>query len=236
MLKTEIIELKTLGNTINVILRQSFKAKNISIRTKRHKVELVLPYGVSESLGCKFLLSKEKWIRDKLKNIKEAPKIQTLHNKYSILNNVYKLKHINTKSEFSVSIKDRHIVAHTPKENLVDALTIFFKHTALYEINALAENLAEEHELQYNRISVKELKSKWGSCSSLKNLTFNWRIIFAPMTVFHYLVVHELCHLKEMNHSARFWKLVTDILPNYKTSEHWLKEQGHSLYHYLPIE
>jgi predicted metal-dependent hydrolase len=236
MLSTEIIELKTLGEAVNVELRRSLKAKNISIRIKGKKVELVLPYKAPEKLGCNFLLRKEKWIREKLKNRKEGPKKHAIHNEYSILNNVYKLKHINTKSKFSASIEDQYIVAHSSNENLFEALTDFFKHKALLETTALAKYLSEIHEFQYNKISVKELKSKWGSCSSLKNLVFNWRIIFAPRSVFHYLVTHEICHLKEMNHSTRFWKLVASISPEYKEAKRWFREHGHTLHHYLPIE
>jgi len=75
----------------------------------------------------------------------------------------------------------------------------------------------------YNRISIKQHKSRWGSCSSQRNLNFNYRIIFLPPELADYIVVHELCHLKEMNHSPRFWRLVAQIIPNYKEHEKVLK-------------
>ncbi len=77
-----------------------------------------------------------------------------------------------------------------------------------------------------NRISIKDQKSLWGSCSSNKNLNFNWRLIMAPPEVAEYVVVHEMCHLKYMNHSPEFWKEVADILPDYQEWKQWLKEHG----------
>lgn len=73
-------------------------------------------------------------------------------------------------------------------------------------------------------IRIKDVKSRWGSCSSKRNLNFNWRLVMAPMEVLDYVVVHELCHLKEMNHSKNFWRLVEEIQPDYKKHKNWLKE------------
>ena len=74
------------------------------------------------------------------------------------------------------------------------------------------------------RICIKDVKSRWGSCSSKRNLNFNWWLIMAPMEVLDYVVVHELCHLKEMNHSKDFWVLVEGILPDYKERRKWLRD------------
>lgn len=75
-------------------------------------------------------------------------------------------------------------------------------------------------------IRIKDVTSRWGSCSSKRNLNFNWRLVMAPMEVLDYVVVHELCHLKEMNHSPSFWRLVGEILPDYKVQREWLKTCG----------
>lgn len=79
------------------------------------------------------------------------------------------------------------------------------------------------------RIAVKDQKTRWGSCSSKGNINFNYRIIMAPLYIVDYLVVHELCHLIELNHSKAFWDLVEGILPNYRQCMDWLKENGSSL-------
>ncbi len=79
------------------------------------------------------------------------------------------------------------------------------------------------------QIRVKDQKTRWGSCSSLHNLNFSWRLIMAPPEVLDYVVVHELCHLTHMNHSRDFWDMVERIMPEYRQYKQWLKENGHLL-------
>ena len=82
----------------------------------------------------------------------------------------------------------------------------------------------------YGRITIRNQTSRWGSCSSKGNLNFNWRLIFAPEEVVDYIVVHELAHRKEMNHSRAFYNVVASVLPDYKVQEKWLKENGEKLW------
>lgn len=88
---------------------------------------------------------------------------------------------------------------------------------------------ADKEGFSYNKIRIKTLVSRWGSCSSKRNLNFNCLIMLAPNYVIDYVVVHELCHLREMNHSKKFWAEVKKILPNYEMSTLWLKENGRNI-------
>lgn len=81
----------------------------------------------------------------------------------------------------------------------------------------------------HNSISIRDQKTRWGSCSSNGNLNFNWRLMLAPPRVLDYVVVHELCHRKEMNHSKAFWHTVEMVLPDYKELRKWLRENGRTL-------
>lgn len=81
----------------------------------------------------------------------------------------------------------------------------------------------------YQRIAIRDQKTRWGSCSSKGNLNFNWRLVLAPVSVLDYVVVHELAHRREMNHSSRFWSIVEEIMPDYQTHRRWLRDQGDSL-------
>lgn len=101
------------------------------------------------------------------------------------------------------------------------ARDIFTRKTAYY---------ASVMNVTYGRISIREQKTRWGSCSSKGNLNFNWRLIFAPEEVQDYIVVHELAHRREMNHSPRFYRIVESVLPDYKREQIWLREHGGSLW------
>lgn len=79
-------------------------------------------------------------------------------------------------------------------------------------------------------IRIKDQKTRWGSCSSLHNLNFNWRLIMAPGEVLDYVVVHELCHLTHMNHSRDFWNMVEKVMPDYRVYRKWLKDNGNRLF------
>ena len=92
-----------------------------------------------------------------------------------------------------------------------------------------AEYYARQMQVSYGRVAVKDQKTRWGSCSAKGNLNFNWRLILAPGEVLDYVVVHELAHRREMNHSVRFWNLVESVLPDYQQRKRWLKENGDRL-------
>jgi len=78
--------------------------------------------------------------------------------------------------------------------------------------------------LEYGRVFVKDQRTLWGSCSGRKNLNFNWRLAAAPQDILDYVVIHELCHLREMNHSRKFWDLVRAACPDYPARRKWLRD------------
>jgi len=88
---------------------------------------------------------------------------------------------------------------------------------------------AEKENFVYNNITIKNLVSRWGSCSTKGNLNFNCLLMLTPDYVIDYIVVHELCHLREMNHSEKFWAEVEKIMPDYQRAELWLKQNGGNL-------
>ncbi len=106
----------------------------------------------------------------------------------------------------------------------------FLRDEARRIITPKAEDIAAFYGVKYEKISFRDIKSRWGSCSARKNLSFSSRLVGAPKSVIEYVVIHEICHLKELNHSVRFWSHVSALLPDYKESEKWLKENGRLLY------
>jgi len=92
------------------------------------------------------------------------------------------------------------------------------------------EELNKLYKFKYNRVSIRNQKTRWGSCSREGNLNFNYRIIYLPEKLADYIIVHELCHLREMNHSSRFWNLVEKTVADYRMIRRELKKEGLSLF------
>jgi predicted metal-dependent hydrolase len=113
------------------------------------------------------------------------------------------------------------------------ALLNFFKHEALEHANHHSQ-VAHRLNAHPSAIRIKDTLSRWGSCNRKGEISVQWRLIFAPETVFNYVIAHEICHLLEFNHSDRFWSLVDQVHPTYKEDQKWLKEHGKTLHSYFP--
>ena len=223
------ITLGRLGPDIQVQVRCSLRAKRISIKVNHNGAELILPNKHYDG-GYKFLLSKEFWVRKKLQNtIKEEP---IDYKTIPILGKVYSLQHIEA-NYCKVVINHESIEIYS---NFLQDKSIFVKFLRdklLLEVTKLVDFFAIKHDLSFDKIRIMNNKNKWGSCSSKGVLSFNWRLVFAPKEILEYLVVHEMCHMIEMNHSMRFWNLVEKLYPDYKLAKLWLKQNGVRLHRYL---
>ncbi len=96
-------------------------------------------------------------------------------------------------------------------------------------IKGRIKNIGSSMGLEYGRIFIKDQKTLWASCSGKRNLNFNWRLAAAPPEILDYVVIHELCHLREMNHSKKFWGLVGEACPDYKARKKWLNDHSREL-------
>lgn len=113
-----------------------------------------------------------------------------------------------------------------PTEKLTREKVIALAEEALKVIPERVDYFAKVIGVTYGKITVRNQKTRWGSCSSKGNLNFNCLLMLAPPEVLDYVVVHELCHRKQMNHSKAFWLEVEKVLPDYKEVRKWLKEEG----------
>lgn len=118
------------------------------------------------------------------------------------------------------------------KEELCSAkkfLTAWYRLKAFELVDQRTKYYADRHGLQYVRIRISNAAKRWGSCGAKGTLNFSWRLVMAPMMVIDYVVAHELAHLVERNHRARFWAKVREIFPQYREAAAWLREDGGSL-------
>ena len=113
-----------------------------------------------------------------------------------------------------------------PTEKLTREKVIALAEEALKVIPERVEYFAKVIGVTYGKITIRNQKTRWGSCSSKGNLNFNCLLMLAPPEVLDYVVVHELCHRKQMNHSKAFWLEVEKVLPDYKEARKWIKEEG----------
>jgi len=105
------------------------------------------------------------------------------------------------------------------------------KRDAHYLVKKLIEEQNKYYQFPFSSVKIKKTTTRWGSCSSKGNLNFNYHIVHLPLPLAEYLVVHELCHLKEHNHSHRFWKLVSQVIPDYKERRKQLRHISFEEYH-----
>ena len=108
----------------------------------------------------------------------------------------------------------------------------YLRREAQRDLEAASLRFANELGLRIKRVAVRDQSSRWGSCSTTGVLSFSWRLILAPSTVLNYLAAHEVAHLVEMNHSARFWRLVQQLCPDHRRAKGWLDAHGADLHRY----
>jgi predicted metal-dependent hydrolase len=101
-------------------------------------------------------------------------------------------------------------------------------------VTEVAQREAPRLGVEYERIAIRDQRTRWGSCSTRGTLSFNWRLVLAPVEVLEYVVVHELCHLREPNHSRRFWALLESVRPGFRGEKDWLGRHGWELQAYAP--
>jgi predicted metal-dependent hydrolase len=119
--------------------------------------------------------------------------------------------------------------AHHPRR-LID----FLKKEARKEFEARTPDFTRRLGVRHKRITVRDTASRWGSCSVQGSLSYSWRLILAPSFVLDYVVAHEVAHIREMNHSPQFWRLVRDLVGDPRRAQKWLREHGAALHRYAP--
>ena len=213
------------------------------ILTKRKSIALIIepdgrlvvraPMHVSEADIKHLVKQKERWIREKQKQVKEkstqpAPKVYIDGESFQYLGKSYKLKIVADLNPALVLSRKFYLSRRVlPKAESV--FTEWYREQAWAVISERVKLYAAKHGFKYRKIRITSARTRWGSCSSMGNLNFTWRLVMAPPDVIDYVVVHELAHLRVNNHSKEYWNQVERILPDYKRRRRWLKENGQKL-------
>lgn len=129
-----------------------------------------------------------------------------------------------------VIVKDNVIEVHGITSKFESILVDYLKGLAVEKCTYYSHEYAKKINVQFEKIAVKDMTTRFGSCTSHRHLNYCWRVIMAPESVLAYLCAHEVAHLKEMNHGKKFWALVEQLCPNYQSLRKWLKQNGQELY------
>jgi len=212
---------------IDVTLRNSARAKRLSLRVSRldGRVTLTLPARTPERDGIAFLRSKEAWLRKHLSDLRPITPIAV-------------------GGTVPFEGRDMAVVAGQNKRARLgdDQIVIGSGAPAGPQVKGLLRHMARERLAQasdkyahavgrpYSKLSIRDTRSRWGSCSSQGGLMYSWRLIMAPPDVLDYVAAHEVSHLVEMNHSPAFWGTVAQICPGYAAHRDWLRRNGDRLH------
>ncbi len=215
---------------ISVILRRSARARRISLRVSRldGRVTLTLPRHVSDDEALRFAYEKETWLR---KNVAQTVPMQSLsiggHVLFEGQNVPIQIGRVRTAKWTGAEI----LVPDDPAR-VGPRIAALMKTHARNRLSEASDRYAARIGRSYGRITIRDTRSRWGSCSSDGDLMYSWRLIMAPPEVLDYVAAHEVSHLIEMNHSPAYWKIVEGLDPDYRPKRKWLRDHGTKLHAY----
>jgi predicted metal-dependent hydrolase len=223
------------GQKIDYTLRFSAKAKRRRIRVSSKGVEVVLPLRADAKQAESLLRDHSDWLMRQTQRMAEMGQLRDAQNEQTkstlLLRGQPMQLHITTEATARVYGRVEHngdkLIVYLPTGSDIDAqlvLESWLRRQARHDLLKQITERSAQMSLIPNRIYLMNQRTRWGSCSSKRNLSFNWRLVLAPPEILDYIVVHELAHLKEMNHSQRFWLLVRSFCPDFERHKRWLKE------------
>ncbi len=216
---------------VEVVLKRSARAKRLSLRVSGldGRVSLTLPPRARLREAEAFLQEKEGWLRAALARNPEvvlvAPGAEVLFQGAAHQVELASVKAVQVDG-------DRLLVPARAPERTGARVEAFLKLQARQRLQAASDLYAERLGLPYGRLTLRDTRSRWGSCSAEGNLNYSWRLIMAPADVLDYVAAHEVAHLAEMNHSAAFWDVVTRLYGDYDEQRGWLRTHGAQLHRY----
>jgi predicted metal-dependent hydrolase len=226
------------GQAISYFVKRSANAKHIRLQVKSETgLTVVIPNSYNARYIPDLLKAKKEWVLSKLAKYSQFQS----HKVENELKSGDTLPYFGR--DLEVVMQQDHgsgdsarlernklvVVLRTANGRLDLVLKRWYQVQAAEIIRVKVEKTGARFGLTYNRITVRGQKTRWGSCSHKGNLSFNWKLIMAPEPVIDYVIIHELAHLQEMNHTKRFWGLVAARCPQWREHRKWLRDHGAEL-------
>lgn len=213
------------------------------IRTKRKTISLHItddatlivraPFKASDKIIMGVVLKHKKWIEEKkreieARNMKFSPKEFVNGEGFLYLGSYHKLKIVDNQ-EVPLKFENGFYLSRKALPQARDVFINWYKNIAYEKISERVRWYAEQRGFKYKKVNITSAQKRWGSYSTNGNLNFPWRLIMAPLIVIDYVVIHELVHIEERNHSKAFWNKVKLLMPNYEKHKDWLRKNGYLL-------
>lgn len=235
--------LKIDGRTVEIIVRANPRARRyiVKVDPSTGEVSVVAPSSRSLDRALDFARKERSWIADRLADI-PAP-VPLVIGAPVLLRGVEHIVRLGERTPPETrrgpvwidrdaarpTIRVSGSPEHAPRRVLD-----WLKREAKSRIDESVVEYAQLVGVRPKRVTIRDTSSRWGSCSSTRSLSFSWRLIMAPPFVLDYVVAHEVCHLREMNHGPRFWRLCESLVPNMDKPQAWLSDNGAWLHRYAP--
>lgn len=218
------------GEEVPVMVRRNAQARRLILRIDSHSAEikLTLPKYASQRAAKAFLDKQHDWILAERAAIDSGIKIRSGET-LAYLGVAHRIE-FTGQAPRKVIRENGVIAVGGPSDMAVKRLEAWLRKEATLLLSERAHVHAAALGFSFNKVSIGDMKSRWGSCSSSGTLRFSWRLLMAPFEVLDYVAAHEVAHLGEMNHSDRFWALVAKCVPEHKERRAWLKNQGNALF------
>ncbi len=214
---------------VEVTLRRSPRARRISLRVSGldGRVTLTLPHGVAEREALNFAHTKGDWLRAQLDNRPDDVAVQP----GADIPVEGQIRRIAIGSGRRVILTDETLFVPDSADT-ASRLRSWLRTRARDHLAAASDHYAAQLGASYSRLTLRDTRSRWGSCSHKGGLMYSWRLILAPPDVLDYVAAHEVTHLLEMNHSPAFWSVVARLKPAYEEPRRWLRDNGSGLHRY----
>jgi predicted metal-dependent hydrolase len=220
------------GKPISVSFRRNARARRLVLRLSRDRsgVIITLPPRVGRSEALEFAKKSSRWIIERL-IAEPAGRPLRSGSEIPVRGELRQIEHLDSRRG-TVTLSGNAVIIAGDAAHLQRRLVDWLKAEAKRDLVAASEFYAKAMDVRFHRLSVRDQKSRWGSCTSDGTLSYSWRLILAPPFVLDYVAAHEVAHLKHMNHGRGFWRLVLSHCPEASRAKTWLKKHGAALHAY----
>jgi len=215
---------------VPVLFRRHPRARRYLLRLRADRTVMVtLPRRGSLEFARQFVASRRGWLEKQWRNLearRTPPPVLRPGMEALLRGRRVALEAREQDGRLEIWLDNERVPAAALGENLRPAVEEHLRALARRELAVRAEELARQHSAPMRRVIVRNQKTRWGSCSVRGTISLNWRLIQVPEAVRDYIILHELTHLRHLNHSPRFWAEVETVCPDYRAAEDWLKRNS----------